>query len=408
MAKLGERFKNSWNAFFEKSEIQNRYPIEQSSFYRPDRVRLSFGNYRSIITSVFNQIAVDVSLININHVRLNDEGNFKEIIDDDLNYALTKSANLDQTGRALIRDATMTMLNGGCVAIVPTVTDKDIKNTDSYKIYEMRVGEVVEWKPREVRVNIYNDIIGVKQELLFPKSDIAIIENPFFAIMNEPNSLAQRLTRVLSQLDRTNDKNSSGKLDLIIQFPYSTKNEGKKLLAKQRKEEIESQLDGSQHGIAYIDSTEHVIQLNRPIENDLWNQAKDLMGQLFNQLGLSQSIFDGTADEQTLLNYYNRTIEPILSAITEEMERKWISKTAISQNQGIRYFKSPFKLTTLGTIAELADKMTRNEILTSNEVRSIIGMKPSDDPKANELRNANLNHPDEKDESYDEKEIEVY
>lgn len=395
MATFGERLTRAWDAFREREPTN---PFEYGPGYvstiRPDRPRLSRNNLKTIVASVYNQIAVDCAAINVKHVRLED-GNYKETIDSRLNYALTKSANLDQTGRAFMRDVVISMLDEGVVALVPVETYKNPKRTDSYDVMKIRTGRIVEWFPRHIRAEVYNEEIGQKQSILLEKRIVPIIENPFFAIMNEPNSTAQRLLRVLNQLDRTNEQNSAGKLDLIIQLPYLIRSEGRKKQAESRRKEIENQLTGSQHGIAYTDGTEKVIQLNRAIENNLWQQAQELTDDLYNQLGFSQSIFDGTADEKTLLNYYNRTIEPILSEIVEEMERKWLSTTAQTQGQAIRYFRDPFKLVPVQQLAEIADKFTRNEIMSSNEIRSVIGMKPSEDPKADELRNSNLNHPDE-------------
>lgn len=392
---IGERIKNAWNAFMNRDPTYRMVDYGYASSYRPDLPRLTRTSIKSMLASVYGQIAVDCSLIDIRHVRLNDEGNYKETIDSSLNYALTKSANIDQSGRELIRDAVISMLDEGCVAIVPTVTDVDPMKTESYKIEELRVGRVVEWFPSMVEIELYNDLKGQKERITLDKRIVAIIENPFYVIMNEPNSTAKRLSRLLSQLERSNDEVSSGKLDLIIQYPFALKSDARRAQAEQRRKTIEAQLVDNKLGIAYTDATEKVIQLNRSLENNLWTQAKELQTQLFNELGLTQTIFDGTADEQTLLNYNNRTIEPILSAITEGMERKWISKTAQTQGQAIRFYKSPFKLVPVAQLAEIADKFTRNEIMSSNEFRSVIGLKPSDDPKADQLRNANLNHPDE-------------
>lgn len=394
---VGERFKNAWNAFMGRDPTPIwSYQSGYSTSFRPDRVQLSRNNLKSIVSSVYNQIAVDCASISINHVRLDENGRYIEPIEGSLNRALRKEANIDQTGRELVQDIVMSLLDEGCVAVVPTVVDINPRDTDSYKICELRTGKIVEWRPNEVLVELYNDLTGQKGfRILCEKRTTAIIENPFYSIMNEPNSTAKRLIRVLNQLDRTNEENSSGKLDLIVQLPYLVKGEARMKQAETRRKDIEAQLTGSKYGIAYIDGTEKIIQLNRGVENNLWTQAKELQEDLFNQLGFSTSIFNGTADEQTMLNYNNRTIEPIMSAIVENMERKWLSKTAQSQGQAIRFFKDPFKLVPVGQIAEIADKFTRNEIMTSNEIRSVIGMKPVNDPKADELRNANLNHPDE-------------
>lgn len=392
MPKLSERFKKGWNAFLGRDPT---YRYQYGSSIRPDRTRFSRTSLRSIVNSIYNRIAVDVSSMNINHVKLDEEGNYKETLNSELNNVLTSEANVDQTGRALIQDIVMSMFDEGCVAVVPIDTDTDPDLTESYKIYSLRTGKIVEWYPFEVRVEVYNEQIGRKQEIVMPKDMTAIIENPFYSIMNEPNSVSQRLMRVLSQLDRSNEESSAGKMDLIVQLPYQIHSKARKIQAEERRMNLEAQLTGSQYGIGYIDGTERVIQLNRSLENNLWTQAKDLTMELYNQLGLTQSIFDGTADEKTLLNYYDRTINPIITAIAEEMQRKWISKTARTQGQAIRFFRDPFKLIPVSQLAEMADKFTRNEIMTSNEVRSVIGLKPSDDPRANELRNSNLNHPDE-------------
>lgn len=392
---IGERFKNAWNAFMgrDPTSFQGGY---HGSYYRPDRYRLSRGNERSLVTSVYNQIAVDCSSIDIRHVLLNEDEDYKETIKDSLNRALTLEANIDQTGRDLIRDSVLTLMEQGCVAIVPVDTTKDPELTDSYEILTLRAAKIIEWFPTQVRVELYNQKNGQKEQIVLSKRYVAIVENPFYATMNEPNSIAQRLIRVLGQLDRTNETNSSGKLDMIIQFPFAARSDMRKRHAEERRKEIETQLSGSQLGVAWVDSTEKIVQLNRSLENNLWTQAKELTEELYSQLGFSPEIFSGTADEKVYLNYYNRTIEPIMSALTENMERKWISRTAQTQGQAIRYFRDPFKLIPVQQVADIGDKFTRNEIMTSNEVRSKVGLKPSNDPKADELRNANLNHPDEK------------
>lgn len=397
MPSLTERFRNSWNAFMNRDPTPQLYSHHYglSSSYRPDKVHLTRGNERSIITSIYNRIAVDCSAINIRHVRIDENNRFVEEIDSNLNNALKLDPNLDQTARNLVSDIVMSMFDEGVVAVVPTVTTTDPKDTDSYDIYEMRVGRIVNWYPEHILVQIYNPLIGDKVEILVEKRTTAIIENPFYAIMNDFNSMLQRLIRLLNQIDKFNNDVSANKIDLILQLPYVIKSESRKEQAEHRRKMIEDQLVNSQYGIAYTDGTERITQLNRPVENNLWNQAKDLLQQVYNQLGLTMSIFDGTADEQTILNYYNRTIDPILAAITEEMERKWISKTARTQLQAIRYFRDPFKLVPVKELAEIADKFTRNEIMTSNEIRSIVGMKPSDDPKADKLLNSNLNHQNE-------------
>lgn len=393
---LVERFRNGWDAFLGRDPTYRVPDYAYGSSSRPDRVVISYANLRSIVSSIYNRIAVDAAQITIQHVRLDDTNKtYKETIDDDLNYALTRRANIDQTGRALIKDVVFSMFDEGCVAIVPTLTTSDPNKTEAYQIRELRVGKIVEWFPNHVRVDLYNDHTGQHTQLVFPKSYVAIVENPFYQIMNEPNSTVKRLKRTIAMVDKANSSGNIDKLDLIIQMPYSLHGSVKRREAERRRKEIEDQLENSRLGIAYTDVTEHVIQLNRSIENNLWQQARDLQEDLFNELGFTQTIFDGTADEQTMLNYNNRTIEPVLSAITEAMEMSWLSKTAISQHQGIRFYRDPFKLIPVGQIADIADKFTRNEIMTSNELRAVISMLPAKDPKADELRNSNLNHPDE-------------
>lgn len=402
---LVDRFKHAYNAFLGRDPTPRYIPGEYSYFGGSNPSSSVFGiGKQSILDVIFNQIAVDCSTININHVRLNKDRMYEETIDDSLNQVLTIEANIDQTGRDLIRDAVMTLLNEGVIAIVPVDTDVDPDNTDSYKVETARVGKIIGWMPRYVRVELYNDITGQREELVIEKRLCAVVENPFYAIMNTRNSTTQRLLRVLSQLDSINEQTCANKLDLIIQLPFSIKSEARRVQAETRRKEIEAQLTSSQFGIAYIDSTERVIQLNRSLENNLWNQAKDLQTQLFNQFGLCQAIFDGTADEQTMLNYYNRTIEPILSAITEEMQRKWLSPTARAQGQAIRFYRDPFKLVPVAQFAEIADKLTRNCIMTSNELRAEIGLKPSKDPNADKLINSNLNQPEENKQSNEQEE----
>lgn len=393
MPRLLERFRDGWNAFLGRDPTYN-YMYGGSS-RRPDRVTLSRTSARSIVNSIYERIAIDVSAMNINHVRLDENDNYKETIKSDLNNALTTEANIDQTGRQMIKDAVMSMFDEGCVCIVPTDTEDDPEDSTSFKIYTLRTGKIVEWYPTQVRINLYNERTGQHQEVQLPKRLVSIVENPFYCIMNEPDSTLQRLIRVLSQLDRANEEMNPGKMDLIIQLPYVIKSQARQIQAETRRKELEAQMTGSKYGIGYIDGTERVTQLNRSIENNLWSQAKELTAELYNKLGLTQSIFDGTADEQTLLNYYDRTINPIITAISEEMERKWLSKTARTQGQAIRFFRDPFKLIPVGQLAELSDKLTRNEIMTSNEVRSVIGLKSSNDPNANKLLNSNLNHPNE-------------
>lgn len=359
--------------------------------YRPDRPMFTRGNERSIVTSVYNRIALDVASVAIRHVRLDENNRYLEDINSGLNNCLSVEANIDQTGRAFIQDVVMSMFDEGCVAIVPVETDIDPEETDSYKILSMRTGKILEWKPQHIRVRLYNERTGLKEDVLIPKKTAAIVENPLYAVINEPNSTMQRLIRKLNLLDVVDEQSSSGKLDLIIQLPYVIKTEARRLQAENRRQDIERQLSGSKYGIAYTDGTERITQLNRSVENNLMKQIEYLTSMLYSQLGITTSILDGTADEQTMLNYNNRTIEPILSAIVDEMKRKFLTKTARSQLQSIAFFRDPFKLVPVNDLAEIADKFTRNEIMTSNEIRQIVGMKPSDDPRADELRNKNLN-----------------
>lgn len=393
---LTNRLQHAWNAFMNKDPTEYVYHDYGGIGYghRPDRIRLTRGNDRSIITSVFNRIALDVAAVDLRHCRLDEDGRYSEDIDSGLNNCLTLEANLDQTARALIQDCVLSMFDEGCVALVPVDTTKDPSFTDSYDILTMRTGSILEWKPSHVKVRVYNERTGKKEDITVPKCTVSIIENPLYAIINEPNSTAQRLMRKLSLLDVTDEQTASGKLDLIIQLPYIVKTEARRTQANKRREDIERQLTGSKYGIAYTDGTEKITQLNRPVENNLMSQVEYLTNQLFSQLGITQSILDGTADEKTMLNYYNRSIEPIVSAIVDEMKRKFLSKTARSQKQSIKAFRDPFRLVPVNDIAEIADKFTRNEIMTSNEVRQIIGMKPSDDPKADELINSNISQPE--------------
>lgn len=393
---LTNRLQHAWNAFMNKDPTEYVYHDYGGIGYghRPDRIRLTRGNDRSIITSVFNRIALDVAAVDLRHCRLDEAGRYSEDIDSGLNNCLTLEANLDQTARALIQDCVLSMFDEGCVALVPVDTTKDPSFTDSYDILTMRTGSILEWKPSHVKVRVYNERTGKKEDITVPKRTVSIIENPLYAIINEPNSTAQRLMRKLSLLDVTDEQTASGKLDLIIQLPYIVKTEARRTQANKRREDIERQLTGSKYGIAYTDGTEKITQLNRPVENNLMSQVEYLTNQLFSQLGITQSILDGTADEKTMLNYYNRSIEPIVSAIVDEMKRKFLSKTARSQKQSIKAFRDPFRLVPVNDIAEIADKFTRNEIMTSNEVRQIIGMKPSDDPKADELINSNISQPE--------------
>ena len=391
---LGARLKHAWNVFTANETVGARWDIGPSYFYRPDRPIFSRGNERSIITSVYNRIALDVAAITIQHVRLDDEGRFTSVMDSSLNDCLSLEANIDQTGRAFIQDVVQSMLDEGCVAIVPVDTDLDPKS-GSYKIETMRTGKILEWYPQHVKVRVYNERTGRKEDILVPKRTVAIVENPFYAVMNEPNSTMQRLIRKLNILDAIDEQSGSGKLNLIIQLPYVIKTEARRQQAEKRRKDIEEQLSGSKYGVAYTDGTEHVVQLNRPVDNNLMSQIEFLTSMLYSQLGLTQSIMDGTADDKTMLNYLTRTVEPILSAIVDEMKRKFLTKTARSQKQSILFFRDPFKLVPVSEIAEIADKMTRNEIMTSNEIRQKIGMTPSKDPNADKLRNSNLSAPKE-------------
>lgn len=392
---IGSRFKNAWNAFFSRDPTPIFDNSGTSSSYRPDRYRPTRGNERSIITAINNRIAIDVAAIPIRHVRLDEDGGYLNTIDSGLNNCLNLEANLDQTGRAFIQDAVLSMLDEGCVALVPTVTDVNPDYTDSYDIYEIRTGKITEWYPKKVKVEVYNDNTGRKEQIIRPKRKVAIIENPMYSVMNEPNSTMQRLIRKLKLLDAVDEQSSSGKLDLIIQLPYVVKTETRRQQAENRRKEIEEQLTGSKYGIAYTDGTERITQLNRAVENNLLKQVEYLTSMLFSQLGITQTILDGTADEKTILNYRNRIIEPILSAIVDAMKVRFITKTARTQGQSISFFMEPFKLVPVSEIAEIADKFTRNEIMTSNEIRQIVGMKPSRAPQADELRNKNLNRSNE-------------
>ena len=393
---IRDRLQHAWNAFVYND---NTYVDPQNlgglSTYKPDRVHFSRGVERSIVTSVYNRLALDVSSIAIKHVRLDENGRFKEEVDSGLQNCLNVEANIDQTGRAFLQDVVMSMLDEGCVAIVPVDTTIDPAKSGSYEINTMRTGKILEWYPAHVRVRVYNDKKGIHEEIVLPKSTVAIIENPLYAVINEPNSTMQRLIRKLNLLDVVDEQTSSGKLDLIIQLPYVIKTDARRKQAEERRKDIEMQLSGSKYGIAYTDGTERITQLNRPAENNLMKQVEYLTGMLYSQLGLTQSIMDGSADDKTMLNYYNRTVEPILAAITDEIKRKFLTKTARSQRQTIMYFRDPFKLTPVLDLAEIADKFTRNEIMTSNEIRQIVGMKPADDPSADELRNKNLNQSNE-------------
>lgn len=392
---LGTRLKHAWNAFRNRDPTVSYMGYGQGYSYRPDRRRLTRGNERSIVTSVYNRIALDVAAINIQHVRLDDNGRFVSSIDSGLNNCLTLESNVDQTARAFIQDVVMSMLDEGCVAIIPVDTTLDPKVTGSYDICSMRTGKILDWYPAHVRVQVYNDRTGQKEDLTLPKSMVCVIENPLYAVINQPNSTMQRLIKKLNLLDAIDEQSGSGKLDLIIQLPYVIKSPARKEQAESRRKDIEMQLSGSKYGIAYTDGTEKITQLNRPVENNLMKQIEYLTSMLYSQLGITQAILDGSADDKTMLNYYYRTVEPIVSAIVDEMKRKFLTKTARSQKQSIAYFRDPFKLVPVNDIAEIADKFTRNEILTSNEIRQIIGMKPSDDPKADRLVNSNISQPTE-------------
>ena len=394
---LTSRLKRAWNAF-----TKNRDPTDiqyqnvgMGYVYRPDRVRFTRGNERSIVTSVYNRIAMDVAAITIKHCRIDKNGRYIEDIKSGLNDCLTVEANIDQTGRSFIQDVVMSMFDEGSVAIVPVDTSFDPRNSSSYDILSMRAGQILEWYPAHVKVRVYNDRTGKKEDLVLPKRSVAIVENPLYSVINEPNSTMQRLIRKLNILDAIDEQSGSGKLDLIIQLPYVIKSEARQQQAEKRRKDIEDQLKGP-YGIAYTDGTEKITQLNRPVENNLMKQIEYLTNQLYGQIGMTPSVLDGTADEKAMLNYNNRTIEPIVSAIVGAMKRSFLSKTARTQGQTIMFFRDPFKLVPINNIADIADKFTRNEILSSNEVRQIVGMRPSDDPKADELRNSNINQPEDK------------
>ena len=391
MPVLSDRLKNAWNAFMNRDPPIEYRDIGMISTYRPDRLRLTRGHEKSIITAIYNRIAVDCAAITIQHVRLDENGRYSELMRSGLNYCLSTEANVDQTGRALIQDVVMSMFDEGCVAIVPVDTTFNPYVTDSYDIKTMRVGKIVQWHPNHVRVRLYNERTGLYEEITVLKSMTSIVENPLYAIMNEPNSTLQRLIRKLNLLDVIDEQSGSGKLDLIIQLPYIIKTEARRMQAEERRKNIEMQLANSKYGIAYTDSTEHITQLNRSVDNNLMNQIEYLTNMLYSQLGITKEILEGTASEQVMLNYYNRTIEPIMSAIVDEMKRKFLTKTARSQRQSIIFFRDPFRLVPVNQIAEIADKFTRNEIMSSNEIRQIVGMKPVNDEKADELRNKNLN-----------------
>lgn len=392
---IASRFKNAWNIFFNRDPTIEYRNTGTGYFYRPDRTRFSRGNERSIVTAIYNRIALDSASIDIRHVRLDKNGRYLQDVDSYFNDCLTLEANIDQSARAFRHDCYMSLLDEGYMAIVPVETYHDPTKTDSYDILSFRTGKIVEWRPQMVKVKVYNELKGEKEDLWLPKKNIGIVENPFYSVMNEPSSTLQRLIRKLNLLDAVDEQSSSGKLDLIIQLPYVVKSELRKQQADQRRAAIEDQLAGSKYGIAYIDGTEKVTQLNRPIENNLLKQIEYLTNLLYSQLSMNQSILDGTADAKTMLNYDNRTIEPIVSAVVDEMKRKFLSKTARTQGQTVMYFRDPFRLVPVDNIAEIADKFTRNEIMSKNEFRQILGMKPSDDPKADQLINSNISQPTE-------------
>lgn len=392
---ISSRLKHAWNAF-----QMNRNPTYTNNYYgsssstRPDRMRFSRGNEKSIVTSIYNRIALDVSQLSFEHVQLDKDGRYSETKTTGLNTCLTLEANLDQTSRAFFQDAALSMFDEGSIALVPIDTNLDPNITGGYDIESIRVGQILTWYPKYIKVRLYNEQTGIKEDRIIPKSIAAIIENPFYTVMNQSNSTMQRLIRKLSLLDAIDEQSASGKLDLIIQLPYTVKSNLRKQQAEERRKAVEDQLYDSKYGIAYIDSTERVIQLNRPVENNLMSQIEYLQNLLYSQLGITQSILDGSADDKTMLNYYNRIVEPIAAAFVDEMRRKFLTKTARTQGQSIMFFRDPFKLVPVNELAEISDKLTRNEIASSNEMRQIIGWKPSKDPKADELRNKNLNQPE--------------
>ena len=397
---LVSRLRHSWNAFQKQGEDNNFQPFDGMNMGagygpRPDRVRLRYSNERSIISSVYTRLSIDVAAIDIRHVRLDKDGRYVEDIDSGLNLCLNLEANIDQAARAFRQDMAMTLFDKGCAAIVPVDTSLDPATSGSFDIKTLRVGEIVTWYPRHIRVNVYNEDLGYRQEILLEKKYVAIVENPLYSVMNEPNSTLQRLIRKLNMLDTVDEASSSGKLDLVIQLPYVIKSEARRQQAEQRRSDIEFQLKGSKYGIAYTDGTEKITQLNRPVENNLLAQVTYLTDMLYSQLGITAEVMNGTADEKAMLNYINRTVEPVLAAFTEAMKRAFLTKTARSQLQSIMFFRDPFKLVPIGEIAEIGDKFTRNEILTSNEIRSFIGIKPSANPKADELVNSNMPQPAE-------------
>lgn len=405
MATISSRLKHAWNTFSTPSgghlSSENGHYGGASTYGgRPDRARLYFSHERSIITSIYNRIAIDVSAIDIRHVRLDDKGRYLEDINSGINNCLTVEANLDQAARAFRQDLAMTLCDKGVIALVPIDTTLNPELSSSYDILTVRVGEIITWFPKHVRVSVYNENTGQREEITLKKKNVAIVENPLYAVMNETNSTLQRIIRKLNMLDAVDEQSSSGKLDMIIQLPYVIKSDARREQAEKRREDLEGQLKGSKYGIAYTDGTEKITQLNRPAENNLWNQIQDLLEMLYGQLGITPEVMNGTADEKVMLNYNNRTIEPIVTAVTEAMTRTFLTKTARTQNQKFVAFRDPFKLVPIDNIAEIGDKFTRNEIMTSNEIRQVIGMKPSDDPKADKLQNSNM--PQVGEEGYEE------
>lgn len=390
---FGSRIKSGWNAFMGRDSTVIR-SVGPSYGIRPDRYRLLGVNSRTIVNTIYNKIGVYVSLIDFKHARVDENLNYSDTLNTTLNDCLSRAANCDQTAREFIRDVVISMLDEGVVAIVPTFTSDNPDLTGSYQIYELRTGKIVEWYPKYVKVHLYDEDDGRYKDIIVPKESTAIVENPFYTIMNTPNSTLQQLLKTISKLNEANDQSTSGKIDLLVQMPYSTKSDTRKQHAEERRREIEDQLNGSKYGIAYIDGTEKAMQLNRPIDNSLFDQVNTLQTQLFNHLGLTQGVLDGTAKEEEMINFYHNTIEPICAAIAEAMSWKFISRTAYTQGQRILYFRDPFKLVPVSQLADIADKFTRNEIMTSNELRTEIGMKPSDDPDADKLRNKNLNKSD--------------
>ena len=397
---LSDRFKRGWNAFINNKDPTIQYQEVGTGYYRrPDRSTIVRRNERSIVTTLFNRISMDASSVNIMHCRLDGNGRFLEQIDSGLNTCLNLAANIDQTGRAFIQDAVMSMLDEGSVALVPVDTDHNPNITNSYDILSMRTGKIVEWYPAHVKINLYNDRTGRREDIVLPKDSVAIVENPLYSVINEPNSTVQRLMRKLALLDVTDEHTASGKLDLIIQLPYVIKTPARRQQAEERRKDIENQLAGSKYGIAYTDGTERITQLNRSLDNNLLKQIEYLTNLAYSQIGVTQAIMDGSADDKTMLNYYSRIIEPIVAALVDGMKRTFLTQTARSQRQTIMYFRDPFKLVPVNDIAEIADKLTRNEILTSNEIRQLIGFKPSDDPKADQLVNSNISQPNETNDS---------